>query len=330
MKLFGKEMTGSKINKKNRLPKNITTEQLMAIDYRHNYSDEELIKDWNKLRTISSYKVGAQFKPGMKLCQHFCHNFWNIENDKGLSFAKAWSDFEIMDKVRKWGLEGMSNLWLSWIRRAVFMCSGLPNSSFYRPHFAKQIINMTDKKTGTLFDPCIGWGGRMLGTIASDWNYIGCDPNKETFANVNRMLSFVKSNTASLYFPDVQLYNIPAENYIFDSKQSVDVVLTSPPYFNLEVYEHSADQSYNKHKTYEKWKDDWLLPLVENSLSILKDDGISAWNVMNFKNNDLVSDIISIHQKNSWKLKNTVGFHSPLSNIRKLKNKDVTYIFKKV
>ena len=43
-------------------------------------------------------------------------------------------------------LQGMSNLWLSWIRRAVFMCSGLPNSSMYRQHFSKQITMLTGKE----------------------------------------------------------------------------------------------------------------------------------------------------------------------------------------
>lgn len=313
-----------------KLSKDITTEELMAIDYRYNFTDRELAEDWKRLLKVTEFKKGAQFKPGMKLCQHYCDNFWDIQNDKGLSFADAWNDYNTMNTVREWGLKGMSNLWLSWIRRAVFMCSGLPNSSFYRPHFSKQITMMTGKSTGTLFDPCMGWGGRMLGTIANDWKYISCDPNKETFANVEKILEFVRQTNVPIGgLPDVQLNNIPAEEYDFSNSPKVDVVLTSPPYFNLEVYNDDEDQSYNKHDTYEKWRDEWLYPLIENCFSILEDDGISAWNVMNFKKYDLVADVISIHEKHGWKLKKTVGFESPLNNIRKLKNKDVTYIFMK-
>jgi hypothetical protein len=68
---------------------------------------------------------------------------------------------------------------------------------------------------------------------------------------------------------------------------------------------------------------------MQNCLDILKDDGLSAWNVMNFRKYDLVGDVTSMHEKNGWKLIRTVGFQSPLANIRKLKNKDVTYIFAK-
>ena len=114
------------------LPQDISTAELMQLDYRYQYTTAELAKDWNQLQNVTEYKTGAQFKPGMKLCQHFCDNFWHIENDKGQSFARAWQDPEIMDRVRTWGLESMSQLWLSWIRRAVFMCAGLPNSSFYK------------------------------------------------------------------------------------------------------------------------------------------------------------------------------------------------------
>ena len=320
MTLCGNEMTGSNSTK---LPKTITTSELMSLDYRYNYSDSELIADWDKLRGTIAFKSGAQFKPGMKLCQHFFDNFWTIENDKGQSFARAWNDHKIMDEVRQWGLQGMSNLWLSWIRRAVYMRASLPNSSFYRPHFSKQICMMTRKYEGRVFDPCMGWGGRLLGTVAQGWHYTGCDPNKETFANLQRMISFLGIDNS------VSIHNIGAEEFDFSAIDPVDVVVTSPPYFNLEVYTTDKEQSYNKHDTYISWRDDWYIPLIEQSLSILKDDGISAWNVMNFKKNDLVGDLISTHEKHGWNIVGTVGFDSPLSNMRKLKNKDVTYLFKR-
>lgn len=305
------------------LPKTITTQELMSLDYRYNYSDDELMQDWEKLRATIKFKSGAQFKPGMKLCQHFFDNFWSIENEKGQSFAKAWADYQIMDQVREWGLQGMSQLWLSWIRRAVYMRASLPNSSFYRPHFSKQICMMTRKYEGRVFDPCMGWGGRLLGTVAQGWHYTGCDPNKQTFANLQRMISFLGIDNS------VSIHNIGAEEFDFASIDPVDVVVTSPPYFNLEIYTDDKNQSYNKHDTYTSWRDNWYIPLIEKSLAVLKDDGISAWNVMNFKGNDLVGDLISTHEKHGWNIVATVGFNSPLSNMRKLKNKDVTYLFRR-
>ena len=305
------------------LDPNITTAELMAIDYKFRYSESELLEDWQRLCRTRKYKSGSQFKPGLKLCQHFCDNFWHIENDRGKSFAKAWQDPVIMNRVREWGLKGMSQLWLSWVRRAVFMAAGLPNSSFYRPHLAKQIVEMHGKSQGRVFDPCAGWGGRMIGSVAAGWHYTACDPNIETFQNITKIKNFIAADAS------VSLHNMPAEDFDFESLEPVDVVLTSPPYFNLEIYNSDPNQCYSAFQDYAAWRDQWLLPLISRTWTRLNPDGISAWNVMNFRKNDFAGDVIDFHLKHGWKLIGTVGFDSPLKNIRKLRNRDVTYVFRR-
>lgn len=303
------------------LPQDITVEELMKTDYKYHYSPSELLKDYDRLCSITEYKKGSQFQPGMKLCKHFCPNFFDIQDANGKSFASEWKNEETMEAVLEWGRKSMSKLWMSWIRRAVYMVAGLPNSSFYRPHFSRQLIEMTGKDSGTLFDPCFGWGARMLGTTSKGWEYVGCDPNTQTYKNVCQMRDFLGV--------DATLLNIPAEKYRFETKH--DLVLTSPPYFNLEVYtdKEGEDQCYAGH-TYESWRDQWLVPLINSCLDNLSDDGLSAWNVMNFKKHDLVGDVIKAHEERGFELIDTLGFDSPLANIRSLKNKDITYIFRRV
>lgn len=325
----GKTKSGSNRMSENTLPQTITTQELMALDYRYHYSDEELLEDWRRLKATHKFKKGSQFKPGMKLCQHFFENFWLIKNDKNYSFADAWRDPDIMDDVREWGLKGMSRLWLSWIRRAVYMRAGLPNSSFYRPHFAKQVCMMQMEHSGNwispgrVFDPCMGWGGRLLGSVAQGWHYTGCDPNPATFANLSTMTQFLGVTD------QVSMHNTGAEKFDYASMDPVDVVITSPPYFNLEIYTDEPEQSYNQHKTYADWRDGWYVPTIESCLGLLQPNGISAWNVMNSKKNDMVGDLVATHERLGWYLTGTVGFDSPLANIRKLKNRDVTYLFRR-
>ena len=307
---------------KSALDPNTTVAQLMAMDYRYQFPNQELIDDWQRLVRIRKYKNGSQFKPGMKLCQHFCDNFWKIENAAGMSFERAWQDPVIMDQVLAWGRSGMSQLWMSWIRRAVFMAAGLPNSSFYRPHFAKQIIEMTGLRQGRLFDPCAGWGGRMLGTVAAGWHYTGCEPNPATHANLVRMMHFISAHN------QVQLHANPVEDLSIDPDTRFDVVLTSPPYFDLEKYDSDQNQSYVKHPRYDSWRDQWLIPLINRCLDHLPTTGISAWNVMKMGRRDLPATVVDAHQSRGWRLIATIGFNSPLNNIRKLKNKDVTYVFR--
>lgn len=261
-----------------KFPKSITAKELMKADYHYSYSEEELNKDWRRLVATTEYKTGAQFKPGLKLCQQFFPNFFLIEDKSGKSFAKCWKDEEVMKKVLKWAnsgdgsKHGMSQLWLSWVKRAVYLAAGLPNSTYYRPHFAKQIIEMTGKSTGTLFDPCAGWGGRLLGTVASGWKYIGCDTDKVTHGHLLELVKFLGIEEM------VTLYNDSPIQDRMHLVPKVDVVLTSPPFYNLENYDRDISEEY---QTYKMWSSEFLKPLVEKSLKKLRAGGLSCWNVMN-------------------------------------------------
>ena len=300
------------------LDPNISVQELQSLNYEYSYTKEELCVDWARLKGVREYKTGSQFQPGIKLCQHFFPNFWDIRNDKGVCFRDAWMDTALMESVLDWGRKSMSQLWLSWIRRAVYMRAGLPNSSFYRPHFSKQICQMTGKREGRLFDPCAGWGGRMLGTVANGWKYVGCEPNTETYLNLRRLVRFLEIED------QVTLHNMPAEE-CWKAGPIFDVVLTSPAYFNLEVYTDDSRQSYNRHNSYADWSENWFRPLIRDCLARLRPQGLSAWNVMNFKKCDLVADVFQEHA--GLKLDALVGFRSPLGNLRPVKNKDVTYVF---
>lgn len=291
----------------------ITTEELMAIDYRYRFTKQELMSDWYRLLFCTEFKAGAQFAPGIKLCKHFCDNFWEIEDRRGVSFASAWNDYGVMDSVREWGLRSMSKLWLSWVRRAVYMRAGLPNSSFYRPHLAKQVILLHGAEAGTLVDPCIGWGGRMLGTVASGWDYVGYDADERMVNNARAMADFVGA-TPSLTYAPAEYADFP----------QADVILTSPPYFDLERYSNDQDQSYNKYPQFDLWRDSWLIPLIRKGIESLSDGGLSAWNVMG---RDLVAAVMDAHD--GLELIATLGFKSPIANIRQVKNKDITLVFRK-
>ena len=304
------------------LSKDIKTEDLMLADLSYSYSNDELYKDWERLKRVKDFKSGSQFKPGMKICQHFFDNFFDIKAHNGKCFRSVQNKFDTMDKIRTWGLEKMSALYVSWIRRAVYMASGMHNPTYYRPHLAKQIILSTGKKEGILFDPCAGWGGRMLGTVAAGWQYIGCEPNKETYNNLLRVVEFLGIQS------QVTLYNLPFEDLKMDELENVDIILTSPPYFNLERYSDEENQSYNKFLSFENWKADWYIPMIEKCIKKLNINGLSCWNVMDFKGNDMVNSMFIVHEKNNMIIDERLGIDSPFINYKKkINNRDLTYIF---
>jgi hypothetical protein len=306
------------------LPADITTSDLMKVDLGYNFTEEELHKDWERLQEVEEFKTGSQWKPGLKICQQFCDNFFDIKS-REKCFNDVFADPVLMDKILVWGKTKMSALYITWIRKAIYMASGMRNPSYYRPHLAKQIIRSTGKSEGILFDPCSGWGGRMLGTVAAGWHYVGCEPNKETYTNLIRIVDFLNLGGK------VELHNCPFEDFDLESLGKVDIVLTSPPYFNVEVYSNDITQSYNKYPDFSQWMDEWLLVMIRKCHGILKPGGLSCYNAMDWnKKYKFVDGIMDAHLSNGWKLTNQYGIDSPFINYKgKLNKKDLTYVFEK-
>ena len=72
----------------------------------------------------------------------------------------------------------------------------------------------------------------------------------------------------------VTIYRCGAEDLPWDEIKNVDTAFTSPPYFSTEEYnkggEHEQDQSWSKFNEYDKWRDDFYLPVAEKTLKASK------------------------------------------------------------
>ena len=139
----------------------------------------------------------------------------------------------------------------------------------FKPVVAKAIYDITDAKR--VLDTSCGWGDRLAGFFASDAEeYYGCDPNPNTYqryqeqiSTYNKLLSKPKK---------VQIWNCGAEDIPYDKLPAIDVAFTSPPYFSTEEYnkggELEENQSWFKFNEYEKWRDDFYLPVAEKSMKV--------------------------------------------------------------
>ena len=141
----------------------------------------------------------------------------------------------------------------------------------FKPVVAKAIYDITDAKR--VLDTSCGWGDRLAGFFASDAEeYYGCDPNPNTYQRYQEQIS-----TYNKLLPKpkkVQIWNCGAEDIPYDKLPAIDVAFTSPPYFSTEEYnkggELEENQSWFKFNEYEKWRDDFYLPVAEKTMSISK------------------------------------------------------------
>ena len=153
----------------------------------------------------------------------------------------------------------------------------------FKPIVAKTIYNMTGAKT--VLDTSMGWGDRLAGFFASDaTHYIGCDPNPNTFAVYSEMIKEYNKMSPG---KTTQIYRCGAEDLPWDSIENVDCAFTSPPYFSTETYnkggEFEEDQSWAKFNEYEKWRDEFYLPVALNSYNSLSEKGFLLTNIMDPK-----------------------------------------------
>jgi 16S rRNA G966 N2-methylase RsmD len=265
--------------------------ELEGVSFYTEYSDIELLTDWQKLLgwNANVNTMASTQRIGMKLCEHFFPNFYDIEDKKGNSFKSLWTA-KNLEKVLRWNRKSHSTPYLSEIKRGIYFNFGLPKSTMYRPQMAKMVVSNLGGVN--VFDPCAGWGGRMLGSIAAGADmYTAFEPNTETYNNLLRLIEFLGIKDK------VRLYKDSALNmYKYDIKE-VDIVLTSPPYFDLEVYTHEDTQSITGCTSYQMWVDKFLEPLVTGALSTLKPTGWSCWNVHNVGKMKMIDDVAKIHKK---------------------------------
>ena len=297
-------------------------EELAKVDYHYFYSEEQLKKSWNNLLTYHTkdHYTASQTRRGMELCEYFFPNFFDITDNKGKGFKNYWNKDDLQ-KVIKWNRSSHSTPYLSEFRRGIYFCYGLTKNTMFRPHLAKMICDYY--KPEVVLDPCCGWGGRMLGAVASGARYIGFEPCTETYNHLLELADFLKIEN------QITIYNDVAEN-ISNYDIKANLVLTSPPYYDLEVYSDEDTQSYVHFKTYKEWKEGWLALVIKNCLDCLDDNGVSCWNVAP----KMREDITDIHTKLNWFYNSDFGLQSSARQanqnvLKDKKTKDVTICYTK-
>ena len=152
----------------------------------------------------------------------------------------------------------------------------------------------------TIYDPSSGWGGRILGAMAVSDNrnihYVGTDPNMDNFppdrnnsGKYGSVADFYNSETyrgnSMFTAPNTyEMFKLGSEVIGQDEnfkkyKGKIDLVFTSPPYFNREAYSEDDTQSYKKFSNYKDWVEGFLKPTLQTCVEYLGEDRYLLWNI---------------------------------------------------
>lgn len=124
--------------------------------------------------------------------------------------------------------------------------------------FDTTVLNtiLTDYRVASVYDPCAGWGERMICCHANQVEYLGVDVNEKLLDGYERMIQEQGLQNCSIRIEDSSIVDLHA----FTEK---DAVITCPPYGNTEIYSAQGAEHYDESDFLEWWQ-----KVVENSLSL--------------------------------------------------------------
>ena len=138
--------------------------------------------------------------------------------------------------------------------------------TYFKPKFAKYIIQKYLNDFITIFDPFSGYSGRLIGCLASGKNYIGQDLCKTTIEESNNVIEFLKqftSNTAIVECKDsIKEYG------------EYECLFTCSPYRDIEKWPDVKSVNYSC----DKWIDICLSHYKCNRYVFVTDDKIEKYN----------------------------------------------------
>lgn len=150
---------------------------------------------------------------------------------------------------------------------------GAPYPTNFPPMVAQAVFERFTPYGGTIWDPCGGWGGRMLGALTSQqsYTYIATDVDSDTVDCLRRLGTLIEAVTGRV--KSFRVIQCGSEEYC-ELDGDVDCVFTSPPYFDAEDYGADRDgaqaQSHVQYNAVESWVEGYVVPTVDNIARALK------------------------------------------------------------
>jgi hypothetical protein len=214
---------------------------------------------------------------GLKIANFFHPEMFGVVCRNHRTPIDLFESDELFRKtVLKWVRVG-DGLRPSDLRRMLAGMSGTQKVSNFRPTAAIAVYEYF--KPSLTVDFSAGWGGRMLGAMASKTPYIGIDPSTYSVTGNRKMLNAIEGDF------DVTLIQNCAEDLLGKNLWEPDLIFTSPPYFNVEKYSDEETQSYLRYPERDLWFRDFLAVAIKGAFIDLKEGGHLVLNI----NPDMVS-----------------------------------------
>jgi len=190
--------------------------------------------------------------------------------DQKLSAWESFYDWETMAPIFKEMLEKKNALNTSSLRETLFR--RVKECTQFKPSLVVAIIRLLG---GTrMLDFSAGWGDRLIGALAAGLDrYLAFDPNLDLKPGHEAIVSTFASKEASSRY--TVIYE-PFQTASLPEGETFDLIFTSPPFFNFEIYTQREGQSVLDFPSFEKWTVGFLFTSLRKSWTRLEVDGHMA------------------------------------------------------
>lgn len=266
----------NRTNKKQSLQKNNYTrkQKERLANQVYNLTEADVLADFTKLVEIGCKQHAALSTVGNDVVNKYTAvERLNTAGYQNISFYDVWFNKNRLKREKyvkkllefyKKNRKGYPDI------KVMFRLSNLYFSSvsIFKPLIAMDVYCRFQPKC--VLDFTMGWGGRLVGACALNVpKYIGIDSNSNLKTPYNKMCKFLNKHSTT----DIELYfqDALAVDY---SKFDYDLVLTSPPYYNIELYNGANNQ-----KTKEEWDEQFYKPIFEKTYKHLSSGGHYCLNI---------------------------------------------------
>jgi hypothetical protein len=232
---------------------------------------QDALDDYEKLRDAECSSINLASKVGNKAMDYF---FFKHRLETKAKTGKSFVDWlkgnpissPSAKRLYKYNIDhGKSSIVAKY---DVFRLYGGSINAF-KPVVARDLYCRYEPKT--ILDFSAGWGGRCLGAMSLDINYIGFDTNLSLKSAYKGLIdTYPHDCKVSIHFQDSAKVDY--------SKYDYDFVFTSPPYFQktkpTEGYEHMPEYTDR-----DDFNERFFFPVVENTYKHLSRNGHYALNI---------------------------------------------------
>jgi len=244
------------------------------------YTEEEILKEFNKLSNLK-IDIMNQSVCGNKCSNNFFQQYRFETKKKNKSFINVWEDANLRSKL----IIACGKLYkyklpinISMIQSAYRHRYGSINQ--FKPYVASYIYQKFKPKR--ILDFSSGWGDRLIAAMANDIDYIGIDSNTNLKEPYKKMINFFHKHSKS----KIKIIFEKSENIDYSKLPTYDLIFTSPPYYDIEIY-----QNMPQYENYFEWFNEFLEKIIFNSIKYLSLSGYMVLNIPITIYNDLTTII---------------------------------------